>query len=59
MAKQHYLPDLSKEFSDATGSGPAIYVALSNTWTMFRELGVDAIWLTPFYVSPQVVTVTM
>ena len=54
MAKRRYLPDLSKEFSGHHGSGTGDLRGVIQRLDYLHKLGVDAIWLTPFYVSPQV-----
>ncbi len=53
VAERRHLPNLSEEFSDSTSNG---YGDLAGVTAVdhLQELGVDAIWLTPVYVSPQV-----
>ena len=41
-----------RSFADGTGDGEGDLVGLRNRLPYLRDLGVDAIWLTPFYRSP-------
>lgn len=43
-----------KSFQDTTGSGTGDLLGVIKRLEYIKLLGVDAIWLTPFYVSPQV-----
>ncbi|EFK4582312.1 alpha,alpha-phosphotrehalase [Escherichia coli] len=43
-----------KSFQDTTGSGTGDLRGVTQRLDYLQKLGVDAIWLTPFYVSPQV-----
>ncbi|EPI8974266.1 alpha,alpha-phosphotrehalase [Escherichia albertii] len=43
-----------KSFQDTTGSGTGDLHGVIQRLDYLQKLGVDAIWLTPFYVSPQV-----
>ena len=43
-----------KSFQDTTGSGTGDLRGVIARLDYLQRLGVDAIWLTPFYVSPQV-----
>lgn len=43
-----------KSFQDTTGSGTGDLRGVIARLDYLRTLGVDAIWLTPFYISPQV-----
>ncbi|MCS2165022.1 alpha,alpha-phosphotrehalase [Scandinavium manionii] len=43
-----------KSFQDTTGSGTGDLRGVTLRLEYLKTLGVDAIWLTPFYVSPQV-----
>ncbi|EDS93432.1 alpha,alpha-phosphotrehalase [Escherichia albertii NBRC 107761 = DSM 17582] len=43
-----------KSFQDTTGSGTGDLRGVIQRLDYLQKLGVDAIWLTPFYVSPQV-----
>ncbi|HEB1249255.1 TPA: alpha,alpha-phosphotrehalase [Escherichia albertii] len=43
-----------KSFQDTTGSGIGDLRGVIQRLDYLQKLGVDAIWLTPFYVSPQV-----
>ncbi|HBC8286784.1 TPA: alpha,alpha-phosphotrehalase [Escherichia coli] len=43
-----------KSFQDTTGSGTGDLRGVTLRLDYLQKLGVDAIWLTPFYVSPQV-----
>ncbi|KFD25335.1 alpha,alpha-phosphotrehalase [Yokenella regensburgei] len=43
-----------KSFQDTTGSGTGDLRGVTARLDYLQTLGVDAIWLTPFYISPQV-----
>ena len=43
-----------KSFQDTTGSGTGDLRGILRRLDYLQTLGVDALWLTPFYVSPQV-----
>jgi trehalose-6-phosphate hydrolase len=43
-----------KSFQDTTGSGTGDLRGVTQRLDYLKTLGVDAIWLTPFYISPQV-----
>ncbi|WP_312971791.1 alpha,alpha-phosphotrehalase [Atlantibacter sp.] len=43
-----------KSFQDTTGSGTGDLAGVTRRLDYLKTLGVDAIWLTPFYISPQV-----
>ncbi|MEJ5072921.1 alpha,alpha-phosphotrehalase [Enterobacter ludwigii] len=43
-----------KSFQDTTGSGTGDLRGVTLRLEYLKTLGVDALWLTPFYVSPQV-----
>jgi alpha,alpha-phosphotrehalase len=43
-----------KSFQDTTGSGTGDLRGVTLRLDYLKTLGVDALWLTPFYVSPQV-----
>lgn len=43
-----------KSFQDTTGSGTGDLRGVIQRLDYLHKLGVDAVWLTPFYVSPQV-----
>ncbi|WP_333497029.1 alpha,alpha-phosphotrehalase [Kluyvera sp. CHPC 1.251] len=43
-----------KSFQDTTGSGTGDLRGVTSRLDYLQKLGVDAIWITPFYVSPQV-----
>ncbi|MGU3415672.1 alpha,alpha-phosphotrehalase [Enterobacteriaceae bacterium C34A] len=43
-----------KSFQDTTGSGTGDLRGVTLRLDYLKTLGIDAIWLTPFYVSPQV-----
>ena len=43
-----------KSFQDTTGSGTGDLRGVTQRLDYLKTLGIDAIWLTPFYVSPQV-----
>ncbi len=54
MAERRHLSDLPKEFPDTTGSGTGDLRGVTQRPDYLKTLGIDAIWLTPFYISPQV-----
>ena len=41
-----------KSFQDTTGSGTGDLRGVTQRLGYLQTLGVDAIWLTPFYISP-------
>lgn len=43
-----------KSFQDTTGSGTGDFRGVTQRLDYLKTLGIDAIWLTPFYISPQV-----
>lgn len=43
-----------KSFQDTTGSGTGDLRGVIQRLDYLKTLGIDAIWLTPFYISPQV-----
>ncbi len=43
-----------KSFQDSTGNGYGDLAGVAQRLDYLQKLGVDAIWLTPVYVSPQV-----
>lgn len=43
-----------KSFQDTTGSGTGDLRGVTSRLDYLQKLGIDAIWITPFYVSPQV-----
>ena len=43
-----------KSFQDTTGSGTGDLRGVTSRLDYLQQLGIDAIWLTPFYLSPQV-----
>ena len=43
-----------KSFQDTTGSGTGDLRGVTQRLDYMKTLGIDAIWLTPFYISPQV-----
>ncbi len=43
-----------KSFQDTTGSGTGDLNGITYRLDYLKKLGVDAIWVTPFYCSPQV-----
>ena len=42
-----------KSFNDSNGDGIGDLNGVINKLDYLKELGIDYIWLTPFYVSPQ------
>ncbi|WP_032981731.1 alpha-amylase family glycosyl hydrolase, partial [Cronobacter malonaticus] len=43
-----------KSFQDTSGNGTGDLPGVTRRLDYLQKLGVDAIWLTPFYLSPQV-----
>ncbi|MBT9184795.1 alpha,alpha-phosphotrehalase [Pectobacterium punjabense] len=43
-----------KSFQDSTGNGTGDIAGITSRLDYLQQLGVDAIWLTPVYLSPQV-----
>ncbi|ELQ6241479.1 alpha,alpha-phosphotrehalase [Cronobacter sakazakii] len=43
-----------KSFQDTSGNGTGDLAGVTRRLDYLQQLGVDAIWLTPFYLSPQV-----
>ncbi|XMR38895.1 alpha-amylase family glycosyl hydrolase [Escherichia coli] len=54
MAKRRYYQIYPQRSQDTTGSGTGDLRGVIQRLDDPDKLGVDAIWLTPFYVSPQV-----
>ncbi len=48
-----------KSFKDSNGDGIGDLKGVTEKIHYLKELGVDYIWLTPFYVSPQKTMATM
>ena len=48
-----------KSFCDTNGDGFGDLAGVTEKLDYLKELGVDYIWLTPFYVSPSGITVTI
>ena len=46
------LPDLSRSFHDSNGDGIGDFRGLLEKLEYIRDLGVNTIWLMPFYPSP-------
>ncbi len=42
-----------RSFADSTGDGVGDLAGITDRLPYLRDLGVDAVWLTPFYSSPQ------
>ncbi|TFC37843.1 MULTISPECIES: glycoside hydrolase family 13 protein [unclassified Cryobacterium] len=42
-----------RSFADANGDGMGDLIGITNRLPALRALGIDAIWLSPFYTSPQ------
>jgi len=43
-----------KSFQDTTGSGTGDINGITRRLDYLKTLGVDALWLTPMYLSPQI-----
>jgi pullulanase/glycogen debranching enzyme len=54
VAKRRYLSNLSEEFPGHHRQRHRRFARRDLRLDYLKSLGVDAIWLTPFYVSPQV-----
>ncbi|SQI27575.1 Trehalose-6-phosphate hydrolase [Salmonella enterica subsp. arizonae] len=54
VAKQRELPDLPEKFSGYHRQRHRRFTRRHQRPGYLQQLGVDAIWLTPFYISPQV-----
>ena len=54
MAKRRYLSGLPQEFSGHYRQRHWRFTRRDAASRLSAKLGVDAIWLTPFYISPQV-----
>ena len=53
MAERRLLPDLRAQLPDSDGDGVGDLQGIRSRLPYLKELGVDALWLTPFYPSPQ------
>ncbi len=53
VAQRRHLPDLPRSFADASGDGIGDLPGITSRLDSLQELGVDAIWLSPFMTSPQ------
>src|ERR671927_347002 len=42
-----------RSFADANGDGVGDLAGITSRLPYLRDLGVDALWITPFYTSPQ------
>ena len=47
------LPDLSAQFSDSNGDGIGDLAGMADRLDYLADLGVDVLWLSPIYPSPQ------
>jgi trehalose-6-phosphate hydrolase len=47
-----------KSFQDTTGSGTGDLRGVTQRLDYLKTLGIDAIWLTPFYISRRWITAT-
>lgn len=45
-----------KSFQDSTGNGIGDIAGITARLDYLQQLGVDAIWLTPVYLSPRLIT---
>ena len=43
-----------RSFADSSGSGMGDLAGITSRLAYLKDLGVDALWLSPFYPSPQV-----
>ena len=53
VEKSSRVSNLSEKFYDTTGSGTGDIKGITEKLDYLKELGVDVIWLTPIYQSPQ------
>ena len=53
VAHRRDLPDLPRSFADANGDGMGDLAGITLASATSQDLGIDAIWLSPFYTSPQ------
>jgi glycosidase len=54
VAKRCHLSDLPKEFSGHHRMRYRDLRGVTQRLDYLKNLGIDAIWLTPFYISPQI-----
>ena len=52
LDKTKVIPNLSKSYKDTTGNGLSDFRGIIEKIPL-AELGVDMVWLNPFYPSPQ------
>ncbi len=52
MARRGHLSGLSRSFQDTTGDGIGDIKGITQRLPYIASLGVDAIWLSPFFTSP-------
>ena len=53
VASRRRLPDLPRSFADANGDGIGDLVHITSRLDYLATLGVDVLWLSPIYPSPQ------
>ncbi len=52
MARRGDLPDLSRSFQDSNSDGHRDIAGITARLGYLEDLGVDAVWLSPFFTSP-------
>ena len=53
MEEQNHIPNISKKFFDSSNSGVGDLKGITAKVKYIRDLGVDYVWISPFFKSPQ------